>query len=177
MVLWRMVWTIAVSILEDAVYSAKGWDGDDPLARGDPGDHLLDQVSGHRRPMPVSTRRTKAALLATEGEEHLVLIGVTGGIVEDGVQVCALNFPETHVQHQPKSRCAVLRFAAGRSGGLPRRAGGAASAGSMAWPPGGGLGRARPVPAQNAGYSSYPLSSNEASPQQAAGYHKEGHCL
>ena len=75
------------------------------MARGDPGDHLINQVSNRLRHMPVSTRRTEAALLATEGEEHLVLIGVTGEIMEDGVQVCALNFktlpPAVH--HQPNS--------------------------------------------------------------------------
>src|SRR6266581_1026398 len=48
-----------------------------------------------------------------------------------------LPHPETPVQHQPKSCCTALRLAVGRSGGLPRRAGGAARAVGTAWPPGG----------------------------------------
>ena len=49
----------------------------DPLAGGDPGDDLLDQVGGGLGHAPPGTRRTKPAPLAAEGEQQLLVAGVT----------------------------------------------------------------------------------------------------
>src|SRR5215475_12125360 len=50
---------------------------DDPLAGGDPGDDLLDQMRRHLRHASPSTGRTKPPPLATEGHQELLLTGVT----------------------------------------------------------------------------------------------------
>ena len=44
---------------------------------GDPGDDPLDQVGGGLGHAPPGTRRTKPAPLAAEGQQQLVLAGVT----------------------------------------------------------------------------------------------------
>jgi hypothetical protein len=48
-----------------------------PLAGGDPGNDLLDQVGGGLGHAPPGTRRTKPAPLAAEGERQLLVAGVT----------------------------------------------------------------------------------------------------
>ena len=49
----------------------------DPLARRDPGNDLLDQVGSGLGHAPPGTRRTKPPPLAAEGEQQLVVAGVT----------------------------------------------------------------------------------------------------
>src|SRR5262245_14157161 len=50
---------------------------DDPLAGGDPGNDLLDEMRRHLRHAAAGTRRTKPAPFATEGYQQLLLAGVT----------------------------------------------------------------------------------------------------
>src|SRR5262249_45996414 len=50
---------------------------DDPLACRHPGEDLLDEMRRHLRHAAAGTRRTKAASLATEGHQELVLARVT----------------------------------------------------------------------------------------------------
>jgi len=50
---------------------------DDPLTRRHPGDDLLDEMGGLLGHAPGGTRGAKAALFATEGEQHLVWAAVT----------------------------------------------------------------------------------------------------
>ena len=50
---------------------------DDPLARRHPGDHAFDQVGGGLGHAPTGTRRTKSPPLAAEGQQHLMLAGIT----------------------------------------------------------------------------------------------------
>ena len=49
----------------------------DPLARGDPGNDLLDQVGGGLGHAPPGTGGTKPPPLAAEGQQQLVVAGVT----------------------------------------------------------------------------------------------------
>jgi hypothetical protein len=51
--------------------------GDDPLAGGNPWDHLLDEMHGHLGHAPTGTRGTKPTARATEGEQHLMGEGFT----------------------------------------------------------------------------------------------------
>jgi hypothetical protein len=51
--------------------------GDDPLASGNPRNHLLDEMRGQLRHAPAGTRGTKPTSLTTEGEQHLMGAGVT----------------------------------------------------------------------------------------------------
>ena len=50
---------------------------DDPLPRRYPRKHVLHEMRGHLGHAPPGTGGTKAALFATEGQEHLVRAGVT----------------------------------------------------------------------------------------------------
>src|SRR5262252_1837619 len=78
MVVRMIVWTVAVRSWDAAIQYRKG-DGhrDDPLPRRHPGDDALDEVRRRLGHAPPGTRRTKAAPLATERHQQLVVAGVT----------------------------------------------------------------------------------------------------
>ncbi len=50
---------------------------DDPLPRGYPGNHLLDEMGRLLRHAPAGTRGAKSALFTAEGQHHLVRTGIT----------------------------------------------------------------------------------------------------
>jgi hypothetical protein len=64
-------------LLDAAIQYRRGTGTDTPIGGGDPGNDLLDQVGGGLGHAPPGTRRTKPAPLAAEGEQQLLVAGVT----------------------------------------------------------------------------------------------------
>jgi len=86
------------------------------LADGNPGDDLLDQVPGRLRHAPTGTRRTKPPPLATEGQEHLVVTGVTSQAEKAMGEDAALQIVIVH----PYPACPA-RAKSGKRYAPPRR--------------------------------------------------------
>ena len=89
-----------------------------PQWHRNPGNDALDQVCGGLCHAPASTRRTKPAPLATEGQQHLVLAGITAQSEKAMGQDAALQVVVQFVLHIGRPACGILSSLARGEKGL-----------------------------------------------------------